>query len=710
MNITNDWKKHAATQFKDEEMEKAFMDQAYSFIQNKAGRLLSDPHRLGFEIVFKNDAATRLVGVFAFRNDKELLYAPCFFINGQIKGADLLYQQAKKKFIPLSEAWVDYILDASQAKQGIPYDGANQLHRSMDVNKLVIPPSGRGWGEKAGSAQDIWTEMQKSAEFKPILRQFMLEDGGMEALNAIDKMARASMEFAEGLSKLDMEDWAPEGLKSLHTKEASTSEPGKLELVTQIWHSKEASVQEGITKRGYDLIDKRHDLNPVMSHDMEIQSVGQSGVYEVLTSDGELQKATCIVSNDTGYSSPYSLGGGSDWTDVYAIFENGSVTKCTCRCPGEEVLGKCVTENFEDWVSETDAKDKPTTGGVWGCYSPDKACFVTGKATKVSERNGILRVTLESPWGGEKEIIVNPDLEACEKNYDGMSCPKAHWFKLKSSTNKDEPYAKGPNLASDGALDTFIKSVGYVPAEIITSEKSAGQRFELKMNGRTSEDLTKLAMTIKIARDLKVPGQDAIQLIDEAEKKGSCKFWMEKEQMEKAGAFQLIEAPDFYNQMDSEFNLPVDYGHEQALEVDSDTEYFPGRRIGDAEEPQGAAEGMSEEEIFEQTPEQIAQLAQMRELPKVFEHGLVGAMVNTQDASGLVSKYSVELLDAVDALARILFIFYWKPGEMQDAYGLDDMHHMEDQLLSTFKILGDLTLELLKKNTMSDAAQQVSPA
>lgn len=116
--LHTDWKKRATMQFPDEEIERAFMDQAYGFIQNKAGKLLSDPHRLGFEIVYKNDNSTRMVGIFAFRSDDRLLYAPCFFINGEIKGTDLLYQHDRKLFVPLTERWVDYLLKTQNPSRG----------------------------------------------------------------------------------------------------------------------------------------------------------------------------------------------------------------------------------------------------------------------------------------------------------------------------------------------------------------------------------------------------------------------------------------------------------------------------------------------------------------------------------------------------------------------------------------------------------------
>ncbi|MEW6303299.1 MAG: hypothetical protein AB1705_07505 [Verrucomicrobiota bacterium] len=58
------WPKHAAAeQLATEDVEKAFVDQAFLFIQNKALPLMKPPYRVGFEIVHKNDANTRMVGI-----------------------------------------------------------------------------------------------------------------------------------------------------------------------------------------------------------------------------------------------------------------------------------------------------------------------------------------------------------------------------------------------------------------------------------------------------------------------------------------------------------------------------------------------------------------------------------------------------------------------------------------------------------------------
>ena len=66
-----DWRKNAAAATQsDQDIEKAFLDQAWMQVQNKATPLMKAQHRVGFEIVHKNDENTRMVGVFVFRRGR----------------------------------------------------------------------------------------------------------------------------------------------------------------------------------------------------------------------------------------------------------------------------------------------------------------------------------------------------------------------------------------------------------------------------------------------------------------------------------------------------------------------------------------------------------------------------------------------------------------------------------------------------------------
>jgi hypothetical protein len=96
----------------------AFAQQAYTAVGNRDRKIMRDPYLLGFEIVDKNEENNRLVGVFAFRVSGELLMVPVFYLNGQIKGPDLLYRKPVNRFYPNTEKWVNYFVGRGADETG----------------------------------------------------------------------------------------------------------------------------------------------------------------------------------------------------------------------------------------------------------------------------------------------------------------------------------------------------------------------------------------------------------------------------------------------------------------------------------------------------------------------------------------------------------------------------------------------------------------
>jgi hypothetical protein len=138
-----DWKKAAAQVMDNNAVERAFMDQAYGFLANKAGKLMQDPYRLGFEVVYKNDANTRMVGIFAFRVNDQILYVPVFFLNGEIKGTDLLYRQETKSFVPLNDEWVTFLTEKNNYEPGMPIERKEftRANNHVRLEDIAYPPN-----------------------------------------------------------------------------------------------------------------------------------------------------------------------------------------------------------------------------------------------------------------------------------------------------------------------------------------------------------------------------------------------------------------------------------------------------------------------------------------------------------------------------------------------------------------------------------------
>jgi|TARA_R110000824_G_scaffold29652_2_gene98479 hypothetical protein len=100
------------------EFEQAFSSLAYAYLKDKAPRLLD--YLVGFQLVERNDDNTRAMGVFGFSVGDQWLYAPVFFLNGDLKGHELLYLKNKDAFVPMKENWVNYLISRKPHVLGEP--------------------------------------------------------------------------------------------------------------------------------------------------------------------------------------------------------------------------------------------------------------------------------------------------------------------------------------------------------------------------------------------------------------------------------------------------------------------------------------------------------------------------------------------------------------------------------------------------------------
>jgi hypothetical protein len=116
----------------DQPFEQAFSNLAHAYIRDKAPKLLD--FEVGFQLIEKNQDNTKAVGVFGFKVGNQWLYAPVFFLNGDLKGHELLYVKSQDVFVPLKENWLNYLLGRRQASIG---EGMN---RNLSLVG-VMPPN-----------------------------------------------------------------------------------------------------------------------------------------------------------------------------------------------------------------------------------------------------------------------------------------------------------------------------------------------------------------------------------------------------------------------------------------------------------------------------------------------------------------------------------------------------------------------------------------
>ena len=189
----------------DGQFEQAFSNLAHAFIKDKAPSLLD--HEVGFQLMDRNEDNTKAVGIFGFKVGTQWLYAPVFFLNGDMKGTELLYMKAQDQFVPLKENWLNYIL---QRKPNVMGEEVNRNLQQLgvmspDLQAFSRPPAKFA---SAGCMEDGEAAFAHFATTNPLsdkkfadlktLPEF-LKGAGVEVVKSLIKGMEAFPDIAEAI-------------------------------------------------------------------------------------------------------------------------------------------------------------------------------------------------------------------------------------------------------------------------------------------------------------------------------------------------------------------------------------------------------------------------------------------------------------------------------------------------------------------------------
>jgi hypothetical protein len=160
----------------DTNFERTFADLAYARLRDKAPSMLD--YLVGFQLIDKNDEETRAIGVFGFKVGPEWVYAPVFFINGELKGHELMYMKEQDAFVPMTEEWVNYTLNRRPSLLGeAETTPRNDLPlRQPDFDVFARSPH---IGSKYASARPTFNEIYAKVrpEYRPFMEVFAVSPG-----------------------------------------------------------------------------------------------------------------------------------------------------------------------------------------------------------------------------------------------------------------------------------------------------------------------------------------------------------------------------------------------------------------------------------------------------------------------------------------------------------------------------------------------------
>lgn len=202
-----------------------FSNMAFQFLQDRSPALMK--YILGFEVVDRADNGTRAVGIFGFKIDGDYYYVPAFFVNSQIKGVNSILSKKTNSFVPLTEEWVNYIINRKAHELGSEAPGDTTSDPSQFENPtfdFLQRPTVGPLGGPAYSSSSV----QKVAEDKGENRPWAFKEAWKIIKGDLEKRAAEDPEFKKSFAGFFL---AFTDTRSPLAKEASSPIQGYIEKI-----------------------------------------------------------------------------------------------------------------------------------------------------------------------------------------------------------------------------------------------------------------------------------------------------------------------------------------------------------------------------------------------------------------------------------------------------------------------------------------------
>jgi hypothetical protein len=716
MNVVEeyDWKtalrKKAQQSASDYQVEQVFFDQAGTFIRRSAEPLMVPEHQVGFEIVYRNDDGTRLVGVFIFRIGNTLLYAPVFYLNGTIKNPELLYKTDTKSFVMLDPDWCIYLKAHYMPPMGSGVERNGPHHRNngeLHLDKLMSPG-----GKFKGAANEVFVEMVESLleldeptkEASGSRLKAVLQDLGPDGFQLLK--AACENNYSMDNAMYQNFDWEALVPTEEETKEASTEKRPLMVLHPDpalAGRSKEAAI------RGFDVEDNRSDVEKQAEILLDSsQAYHQLGVGEggkLLLSDGS-EIEGCLLGYGSNTRTFFDNLSRSNYLD-------GPISGYNDSCKAKVLLS---VEGFNGFfltapgTGNAFSSEAPNTSIDYSKYTREPTvgtetawCLVDTVGNKIisdpffiTEKKGNNVTVHASQWtrkegqANETSYTLFLNKNARDVNvYAGIINDRYKFIPLAVEEHGDEVEVKSlpVNLVSESTdIPKLLLSEGFIGGTV--QQKSASE-YTLHLSdhkGRTF--MSKEGCAICAAAAFGCDYDTAEALVESANTGKPVDFFVKP-----ASSLYWDDVPDFTESYDPTFGVATQSPEEQVILASGPEEERRGPRVGDITKLES---GMDIDSLG--GPTQVDNFAKNVGMRQIFEHGVIGSLLKEFDAQAVVERYLPDLEQGLDRTGRLLFLANWSSADFGRLFGTDDVTAVEQSLASSFKTQGRLLLDLLQRN------------
>lgn len=724
-------KKAADPNGSDTQFEQAFSNLAHSYLRDKAPKLLD--YEVGFQLIDKNEERTKAVGVLGFKLGEQWLYAPVFFLNGDLKGHDLLYIKNQDAFVPLKENWLNYLLGRkplllgesttrNTSLLGVLAPSLQQLSRSpfkFAGHAKTMPE----WAVDAMRCLARWATEKVAAG-----RSFgeFVDETGFETVAYMGRVLADS--YPDVL--LAVERFHPGRLKSAVAVPTPAFDPPVKKAATQVpgISVRKPNSRSILGTIGLSVADREkiaagepvledHRVTATAAYRTDVPrflvNPNETGLYDVLTAGGEFTKCL-IVNNPVGPNFSHD-----DQVTVVVPVEGDSKGKYALA---DKTTVWCVRghdkREFTDWFDKLPAGE--LTGGTRLAVGRNGEATVPFEAqsdgvvdTEVGAKGHPVyfhtHKSYSSPTGLQPRYGYSGSEYRCGPPRDSVlsTCAQKVRYVFRQAGGFGQIHVKSdamlvPNdykyLALDRAEATPfpLGSLGDMWLGLLDTPKVKVRiQDEYIRANDFGWSMAKGAAVIGLVTEFGVSAETAADMIKQAgETPGkTAEFALLKQAYGDPVGDMVASAPGAptFPERPTEWE-PTLTGGVPAMANSVMTERIPGLT---ADRTNWA---VYDPRVPDRASIQMAQQAANAGQKEVFDTAMLGTMLKVVRSDGMVNRYLGDLMKGLDRLGRILFLYYWHGDKFAERYGKQDMPEMEDSIRNAFENVGDVVLALKRKS------------
>lgn len=733
----------------DMAFEQAFSNLAHAYLRDSAPKLLE--HEIGFQLLDRNRENTKAVGVFAFKVGSQWLYAPVFFLNGDLKGHELLYIKNQDMFVPLKENWVNYLINRKPSILGSGIDkNLTQFgQRQPDFTQLSRSPA------KFGSAQPTLKEMMNAAlptwarcatmntkeAFESLGKSLNLETFLKEAqLGTIEVLVKACQHAPQLAQAIDdfhglnivkeaiaiakQRENAPKIASVLSVTTKTAEETSKLKVVThdamvqqELPPGSTEEDQEKLLQEGVLIKDERGDDEVSIPYTLQVEqklfNPTQSGLYHVLVKPGDIEKC---------YVAVYPMGASKRSDFVTVVRVDGTPDWINTRADQVFCVGQVEGDEFDEWYDKL-----PEANSA----SKTQRFMVINKRGDSTVPCRVIREYGESEFGTTSyEVHLEDHSKYPPKGSIGACCytDPLNYDKWRDGVRLHLNGKNGSSLRSSMG-DIFVPT-GYKMLKVEKGEDDeetaedqgacgCGESKNPPLMPGNLADAQLMLMQKMGSLTLYHNGTEVTVNGDRFTPVNALVSLVAKHGLREKAARELLSRAASRRKFACHVKYADPYGGPMMIHGAPTAPADPGPVMGgetimgtsvptqlgiDVGMPvSGMSASQTDRSIYNpntqldtQGIQGVLDAAQTGQR-EVFDTAMIGSMLRAVRDDGLVDRYMGELTKGLDKLGRILFMFYWHGDRFADRYGKSDMPELEDSLRNAFEMLGDVILFLKQK-------------